>query len=134
MRLEVDELINAVPGGEAPDGLGLVLPHALHQSRRHADIEGAVAPAGQHVDVELLVHCPPRTRMRVRSHVIPAGSWNPGWGAHDAESPATWMPALRFREGRLFAGMTIIHPGRTLNIYLSTVTLLHRGAWLGGGP
>ena len=89
---------------------------------------------GQHVDVELLVHCPPRTRMRVRSHVIPAGSGNPGWGAHDAESPATWMPALRFREGRLFAGMTIIHPGRTLNIYLSTVTLLHRGAWLGGGP
>ena len=41
-------------------------------------------------------------------------------------TPATWMPA--------FAGMTIIHPGRTLNTYLSPATPPHRGAWLVARP
>jgi hypothetical protein len=48
------------------------------------------------------------------------GSGNPDWGwvLTTPSPPATWMPA--------FAGMTIIRQGRTLNIYLSTVTPLHQ--------
>jgi len=73
--------------------------------------------------------------MRGRSYVIPAEAGiHGGVGYCRRPAPATWMPVPRLRGGRLFAGMTIIHPGRTLNIYLSTVTPLHRGTWLRGGP
>ena len=59
--------------------------------------------------------------MRRRSYVIPADAGIQGRGGVLPTPPATWIPA--------FAGMTIIHPGRTLNTYLR-IYPPHRVAWL----
>src|SRR5215218_11415704 len=46
-----DQPIHAVAGGEAGDGFGFVLPHAAGQVVGDTEVERAVPPGGETVDV-----------------------------------------------------------------------------------
>src|SRR5690606_28187 len=57
MHLVPDQAGHAIATGEGLHHVSAVLPYPAPRVARDADIEGAVAIAGQNVDAGLLVHC-----------------------------------------------------------------------------